>query len=178
MQDPDGLPLDKSGKPQRRPGGQEARYLERLFGPQPLPEGVQAQWVSLAKMTGWNRSAKTGMEDELCGAALHLTLFNQGVDVDHPQYKKLYDVGIIKDVHKHISGKRAVSQGLVQAFERSWLGRKQSSGSAGNTYVEAGWLEGIELELDPVSFEEVVTKYLMVGNTAGTLLPRETAADG
>ncbi|KAK7709926.1 hypothetical protein SLS64_006171 [Diaporthe eres] len=127
---------------------------------------------------GWKGSAKTGMKDELCGAALHLTLFNQGVDVNHPQYKKLYDAGIIKDVYKHTSRKQDVSQGLIKAFEQSWLGRKQSLGSARDTYVEAGWLKGSELELDPISFKEVVTKYLIVGNTAGTLLPRKTAADG
>lgn len=117
------------------------------------------------------------MKNELYNTILYLILFNQNININHSQYKKFYDINIIKNIYKYINKKQAVSQEFIKIFERFWLNKKQFSNSTENIYIEANWLENSELELDLVFFEKIVTKYLMIDNTAGILLLYKTAVD-
>ncbi|KAH8788155.1 hypothetical protein F5883DRAFT_635050 [Diaporthe sp. PMI_573] len=64
-------------------------------------------------------------------------------------------------MYKYVSGKQAVIRHLIQQFEKSWLGKAESSGSEGNIYIEPRWMPGSKLELDASSFEQIVTKHLL-----------------
>lgn len=159
--DPEGLPLDNSGKPRPRYNSLPALYLQRLFNPR-LSPGVQAEWVRLAKLVGWEKTKEAGMKYDLCDIAVYFTLLNYGVRSSHPLYKELYDRDLIAAIHGHVVSKRAVSSELVQKFREKWLGRAGSPGSATDRCTEQDWEPGSEPELDHSSFEQIVTKYLLV----------------